>query len=84
MNLIIISFSFDVFFYKKKSEVHLLMKYRLKLISYKMIIDSCFFMTRKNISRFKNNLLFIFIKHFVLKQSDLKREFLKKLKSSIK
>ena len=74
MNLIMIDFFFDVFFFiKKKSEIYSLMKYRLKLISRKMIVDSCFFIIRKEMSRFKNNLLFIFIKHFVLKQSNLKR-----------
>ena len=35
-------------------------------------------------SRFKNNLLFIFIKHFVLKQFNSEGESLNKLKSSIK
>ena len=85
MNLIMIDFFFDVFsFMKKESEIHLLMKYRLKLISRKMIADSCFFMIRKEMSRFKNNLLFIFIKHFVLRQFDSGGVFLEKLKSSIK
>ena len=85
INLIKIDFSFDVFsFIKKENEVYSLMKYRLKSISRKMIVDSYFFMIRKEINRFKNNLLFIFIKHFVLRQFDLKKAFLKKLKSSIK
>ena len=64
--------------------ISLLMKCRLKSIFYKMIIDSCFFITKKNINHFKNNLLFIFIKHFVSRQSNSEEEFLKKLKSSIK
>ena len=85
INLIIINFSFDVFFFiKKENEIHSLMKYRLKSISRKMIIDSCFFMTKEEINRFKNNLSFILIRHFVSKQSNLKKTFLKKLKSSIK
>ena len=49
-----------------------------------MITNSYFFIIKKDISRFKNNLLFIFIKHFVFKQFNLKDAFLKKLKSSIK
>ena len=40
-----------------------------------MIIDLYFFITKKDINRFKNNLLFIFIKHFIFKQSDLKGAF---------
>ena len=60
------------------------MKYRLKSISRKMIVDSYFFIIREEMNHFKNNLLSILIKHFVLKQSDSKRAFLKKLKSSIK
>ena len=60
------------------------MKYRLKSISRKMIIDSYFFMTKEKINRFKNNLLFIFIKYLISKQFDSKKTFLKKLKSSIK
>ena len=68
MNLIIIGFFFDVFsFIKKKNEIHLLIKYRLKSIPRKMIVDSYFFIIRKEMSRFKNNLLFILIKHFVSK-----------------
>ena len=68
MNLIMIDFSFDVFFFiKKENKIHSLMKYRLKSISRKMIIDSCFFMTKKDMNRFKNNLSLIFIEHFVLK-----------------
>ena len=63
-----IDFLFDVFFFiKKENEIHSLMEYRLKSISRKMIVDSCFFMTRKGMSRFKNNLLFIFIEHLVSK-----------------
>ena len=85
MNLIIIGFSFGVFsFIEKENVIYSLMKYRLKLISRKVIVDSCFFITRKDKNRFKNNLSFIFIRHFVLKQSNSKRAFLKKLKSSIK
>ena len=85
MNLIIIGFFFDIFFFmKKKSEIHSLMKYRLKLISRKMIIDSCFFIIKKEMNRFKNNLSFIFIKYLVLRQSDSKKAFLEKLKNSIK
>ena len=85
MNLIIINFFFDVFFFiKKENEIYSLMKYRLKSISRKMIVDSCFFMIRKKISRFKNNLSLILIKHLVSKQFNSKRTFLEKLKSSIK
>ena len=85
INLIIIDFFFDVFlFIKKENVIYLLMKYRLKSISRKVIVDLCFFITKKNINRFKNNLLFIFIKHFVLRQLDLREAFLKKLKNSIK
>ena len=85
INLIIINFSFDIFsFIKKENEIHLLMKCRLKSISRKMIVDSCFFITRKKMSRFKNNLSLILIKHFVSKQFNSKRTFLKKLKSSIR
>ena len=85
MNLIIIDFFFDVFsFIKKENEIHLLMKCRLKLISRKVIVDSCFFIIRKEMNRFKNNLLFIFIKHFVSRQLDSEETFLKKLKNSIK
>ena len=62
-----IDFSFDVLSFIKKNKIYLLMKYRLKSISRKMIIDSCFFIIKENINRFKNNLLFILIKHFVLK-----------------
>ena len=85
MNLIIIDFSFVIFpFIKKKSVIHLFVKCRLKPISRKMIINLCLFMIKKGINRFKNNLSFIFIKHFIFKQSDLKGAFLEKLKSSIK
>ena len=85
INLIIIDFFFDVFsFMKKENEIHFLMKCRLKSISHKMIVDSCFFIIREEMNRFKNTLLFIFINHFVLRQSDSERAFLKKLKSSIK
>ena len=69
---------------KKKSEVYSLMKYRLKSISRKMIVDSCFFIIREEMNRFKNNLSFIFIKHLILRQSDSEGAFLEKLKSSIK
>ena len=63
-----IDFSFDVFFFiKKENEIYSLMKCRLKSISRKMIIDSCFFIIKKGINRFKNNLSPIFIKHFVSK-----------------
>ena len=80
-----IDFSFDVFsFIKKKSKVYLLIKCRLKLIPRKMIVNSYFFMTKKDMNRFKNNLSFIFIKHFVLRQFDLGKAFLKKLKSSVR
>ena len=85
MNLMIIDFFFDVFsFIKKENVIYLLMKCRLKLISRKVIVDSCFFITKKGINRFKNNLSLIFIKCFVLKQFDSKEAFLEKLKSSIK
>ena len=85
INLIIINFFFGVFFFiKKENEIYSLMKYRLKSISRKMIIDLCFFIIKKEINRFKNNLLFIFIKHLVSRQLNLKEAFLKKLKSSIK
>ena len=68
INLIMIDFFFDIFsFMKKENKIHLLIKCRLKLISRKMIVDSCFFIIRKEMSRFKNNLLFIFIKHFMSK-----------------
>ena len=68
MNLIITDFSFDVFsFIKKENEIHLLMKYRLKSIPRKVIIDSCFFIIKKEMNRFKNNLLFIFIRYLVLR-----------------
>ena len=79
INLIIIDFSFDVFSFIKKIMIHLFMKCRLKSISRKMIIDLYFFMIKKNINRFKNHLSFIFIKHLVSKQSDLKETFLKKI-----
>ena len=66
INLIMIDFFFDVFsFIKKENVIYLLIKCRLKSISRKIIIDLYFFMTKKGINRFKNNLLFIFIKHFV-------------------
>ena len=66
INLIIINFSFDVFlFMKKKSEIHSLIKCRLKSIFRKVIIDSCFFIIKKDMNRFENNLLFIFIKHLM-------------------
>ena len=85
MNLIMIDFFFDVFsFIKKENEIHLLIKCRLKLIFRKMIVDSYFFMTREEMSRFKNNLSFIFIKYFVLRQFDSGGAFLEKLKSSIR
>ena len=35
-------------------------------------------------NRFKNNLSFILIKHFILKQFNSKKAFLEKLKNSIK
>ena len=85
IDLIIINFSFDVFiFTKKEIMIDLFIKYRLKLISRKMIVDSYFFITKKDINRFKNNLSFIFIKHFVLNQSDSEEAFLEKSKNSIK
>ena len=67
MNLIIINFSFDVFSFIKKNVIHSLIKCRLKSISRKMIVNSCFFMTKKDINYFKNNLSFIFIRHFLLR-----------------
>ena len=80
-----IDFFFVVFsFIKKKNVIYLFIKCRLKLTFRKIIVNLCLFMIKKGISRFKNNLLFIFIKHFIFKQSDLEDAFLKKLKSSIK
>ena len=85
MNLIMINFPFDVFpFIKKINKIQSLIKCLLKSISRKMIIDLCFFITKKDINRFKNNVLFILIRHLILKQSNSKRAFLKKLKSSIR
>ena len=66
INLII--FFLNVFsFIKKKNVIYLFVKYRLKLISVKIIIDSCFFIIKKNLDNFKNNLLSMLIKHFVFK-----------------
>ena len=85
INPIIINFFFDVFsFIKKENKIYLLIKCRLKSISRKMIVDSCFFIIRKGISRFKNNLSLIFIKHLVSRKPNSKRAFLEKLKSSIR
>ena len=68
MNLIIIDFFFVVFsFMKKKSVIYLFMKYRLKPIPRKVIANSYLFIIKKDMSRFKNNLLLIFIKHLVFK-----------------
>ena len=67
INLIIIDFSFDVFSLIKNNAIYLFVKCRLKSISRKMIINSCFFITKKNINCFKNNLLNIFVKYFVFK-----------------
>ena len=60
--------------------IHLFVKYRLKFISRRVIVNLYLFMIKKDMSRFKNNLLFIFIKYFVFKQFDLKGAFLKKIK----
>ena len=68
INLIIINFFFVVFsFIKKKNIIHLFVKYRLKLILRRVITNSYFFIIKKDINRFKNNLLFIFIKHLIFK-----------------
>ena len=80
-----IDFFFVVFsFIKKENVIYSFMKYRLKFISHKIIANLYLFIIKKDINCFKNNLLFIFIKHFVFKQFDLKDAFLKKLKNSIK
>ena len=68
INLIMINFFSVVFFFiKKENVIYLFIKCQLKSISRRVIVNLYLFIIKKDISRFKNNLSFIFIKHFIFK-----------------
>ena len=68
INLIIISFPLEVSpFIKKEKVIYLLIKYRFKLISRKVIEVKYLLIKNKGVNLFKNTRFFIFIKYLIFK-----------------
>ena len=85
VNLIIIGFSFEVLsFIKKERVIYLLVKYRFKLISRKVIGVIYFLIEKEGTSLFKKTRSSILIGYSVSRYSNFDKAFKKRLNSSIR